>query len=65
MDPGRRGDGDGRARGGVGGAPGEVQGGVVPEQRNPRRRDVHFALENDGWNWVVSGGGCTITGSEE
>ena len=45
MGPGRRGDGDGRARGGAGGAPGKVRGGVVSEQRNPGRRNVHFALE--------------------
>ena len=24
------------------------------------RREVHFALENDGWSWAVSGGGCTV-----
>ena len=23
-------------------------------------RGVHFALENDGWNWAVSGCGCTV-----
>ena len=38
-------------------APGSRSG--VSERRNSRR-DVHFALENNGWNWAVSGGGCTV-----
>ena len=37
-------------------------GAAVREDRDRSlpRRDVHFALENDGWNWAVSGGGCTV-----
>ena len=29
-------------------------------RRPSARRDVHIALANDGWNWAVSGGGCTV-----